>query len=142
MTNDDDGNQIYGDRNAMAGELASVDFPYDEIDGEIKEDVDEYREAAKKQMDFLKRVFMVIQDYRGDKEFTLDCACLALGFLALARAKTQEEIAVRYKCTRANVSNVVNSIQSALGIDPLPWQRNKDIRRKFSDTRKGQLKKL
>lgn len=144
---DDDNIQVRGDRNAIADSLGSVDFPYDEIDrgnplaaiiGE--DDVDAYREASRRQMDFLRRVIMAVQDYRGDKVFALDCACLALGFHALARAKTQEELASRHNCTKANVNRTVNAIQFAVGIEPLPGQRSAESRRKFSEVRKQQLK--
>ena len=147
---EDDSIQVRGDRNAIADELGSVNFNYDEIDrgnplaAIINEDEvgEAYREASRRQLDFLRRVIMAIQDYRGDKAFAIDCACLALGFHALARAKTQEELAQRHACTKANVNRAVNSIQFAIGIEPLPGQRCKEARGKFSEVRKQQLKPL
>lgn len=146
MNYDDDSIQVRGDRNALAEEMASVDFDYDAIDrgnplaAVLHEDDGAYREAARQSMDFYRRVFMVIQDFRGDKSFANDCAMLALGWFDLARARTQQELAVRYKCERANVNRLVNKFQALLSITPCIGQRTETSRAKFSEARKKQLK--
>lgn len=141
MIEDHDGIQ-FRDRNAMAEELAKVDFPYESIDKEptVEEAAEIFREAARTAMDFYRTVFMRIVDFKGDKNFALDCAMLALGWYDLARAYTQEDIAKRYKCERANVNRLVNKIQKNVGIPPMDGQRGQSAREKFSTARKKQLK--
>lgn len=89
---------------------------------------------------FYKGIFQRIKRYRGDKAFAFDCAMLALGWEDLAKAKTQEDIAKRYNCGRANVAREVKSIQCAENIPPMAGQRNEAARAKFSQARKLQLK--
>lgn len=133
-------NESHHDSRAAA-ELATVDFDYAAIDGEESVDAAEaYRQAAREALDFYRRVFMCLQDYRGDKAFANDCAMLALGWNDLARAKTQEELSRRHKCERANVARMVNKIQALVGIPPMAGQRCMAARAKFSQARKQQLK--
>ena len=127
----------------------SVDFNYDEVDrgnplAAVISEADEnaFRIAAIESRDFYMKIFMAIQDYRGDKAFAFDCACFALGWLDLARAKTQDDIAKRHKCERANVNRLIVKIQSRVKIPPTVGQRAEDVRNKFSQIRKGQLKKI
>ena len=147
MNYHDDSIQVRGDRNALAEEMASVDFDYDAADRGNplaavvhEDDFSAYRDAARKSMDFYRRVFMVIQDFRGDKAFANDCAMLALGWFDLARARTQQELANRHMCERANVNRLVNKFQALLDITPLIGQRTETSRAKFSEARKKQLK--
>ena len=119
----------------------STEFPYHELDGAASNDeaAEIFRQAARTSLDFYRRVFMSIQDYRGDKAFALDCAMLALGWHDLARAYTQMEIANRHGDTRANANRLVLKIQKAVGVPPLPGQRSEKSRQKFSEERKQQL---
>lgn len=136
---DDDKIQVKHDRNAMVETMQSVDFPYDEIDG-VEPEQDAFREAAHKSLDFIRKLIMAMQDYRGDKAFALDCACLALGFHDLCRSKTQTELAARHACHKANVAQCVKHIQFALSVEPMPGQHSKETRDKQSAKRKEQLK--
>lgn len=128
-------------KQADPAELATVDFPFHELDDEQAiEAAAIFRQAAAASMDFYRRLFMSIQDYRGDKAFAIDCAMLALGWHDLARAFTQQEIARRHKCDKANVNRLVNKIQTLVGVPPLNGQRSNQAREKFSSIRKQQLK--
>jgi hypothetical protein len=120
----------------------STDFPYNEIDGAPPQDeaAEAFRQAARAAMDFYRRVFMSIQDYRGDKAMAMDCAMLALGWCDLAKAHTQEEVARRHKCERATINRLVIKMQNMVGVPPLPGQRGAASRQKFSNVRKQQLK--
>ena len=125
----------------------AVNFDYDEIDrgnplaAIIHEpDSEAFRVAAVESKDFFRRLWMVVQDYRGDKALANDCAMFAVGWFDLARAHSQEEIAVRHQCERANVNRLVIKIQKLLGIPPMIGQRCDSARRKFSAIRKQQLK--
>jgi hypothetical protein len=113
------------------------------------DDQNHYREACVLALDFFKDSARIIKDYRGQREFALDCWLLAMGWHELSGVETQEELALRYKksngdpMTKANVSKMVKKFQSVgfLNLPPAIGQRKLISCKNMSDKRKQQLPK-
>ena len=105
------------------------------------EPVNEFREASVRALAFFKSCALVLKEYKGDRDFAVDCWCLAMGWFDVIGVDDQTRLAARWKCKKANVSKLVKKMQGCgrLNLPPTPGQRSADGCKNMAITRKKQL---
>src|SRR6185312_17473923 len=73
---------------------------------------------------FYRNLMLAVKAYKGPRAFALDCACLALGWTDILGLKTQQELADKWRCEKANVNKCMKHIQDMCGIPPTAEQRD------------------
>lgn len=123
------------------------------------EPVNHYREAAVDLYDFMVRCFVELAEAKGNKEFTLDCLLLALGFTHMIKpcrdphskksipVVDQATLAKKWGggglgMTKANVSKMVKKFQALIIIPPSYGQRSLDGCKNMTAVAKLGLKKI
>lgn len=103
----------------------------------------DYREAAKRSLDFFKRGATFVKGHK-HRLFAFDCWLLAMGWYDVLGCNNATELSRIHKCTDANVTKCVKIIQSRLGhgverIEPMPGQRSLNACQTFKKSRKSKL---
>ena len=130
--------------NPLEAELESYpDHHYpDESDDDIPLNL--YREAALRFDEKFFAIATAFKEYKGNKEFAFDCILAAFGgrYWSATGCRSQSELAQKWGCTKANVSNLVKKLQGKrfLNIPPAPGQRSLEGCQHMSQSSKKQLK--
>lgn len=95
--------------------------------------------AAVQALKFYRNWAMAVLSYKGPGLFALDCACYAVGWRDITGCQTQQQLADKWHCTKANVEKCVGAIQQICGIPKMVGQRSEEACGKMSKARKGQL---
>jgi len=104
----------------------------------------ELREASMETMDFFKRGYRLVVQYKGNQLLAQHAFCLALGWGDLVECESAVDVAVKLFADRkkkAAVTKAVKLFQDALGIPPHSGQRSQKGREAMKKARLGQLKK-
>lgn len=107
-----------------------------------------YREAAITFMDFSDARDMFVMGYDGDKLLAYECTLLAMGKSEIVGIDSAVALADRFKVEKATVTKIVKKFQEVVYTPqtarfhqpPQPGQRSRDACKKFTTTRKAQLK--
>ena len=101
------------------------------------------RETALRGYDFMKSVAFTINGVRGKrgKLFAWDCYLLMMGFSEVNDIESASDLARKWKCTKAHVTNMVKTFQSPafLNLPPMPGQRSLSGCSNMTASRKEQL---
>lgn len=96
-------------------------------------------------MDFMKKVFMAMIQFKGSTRMINEIALYALGQEHLIPAqpaiRSQQDLAVRWKCKKANIAKNLKWLQEICGIPERPDQRNSEAREAMERSRRRQLVK-
>lgn len=129
------------------GEEAACEF-YRQQGLVIMDDEDAHKRdlrlSALETMEFFKRGFRLLVQYKGNQSLALHAFCLAHGWFDLIECESAVEVAEKLfgdPKKKAAVTKAVKLFQDSLGIPPMPGQRKQDGREQMKKARKEQLKK-
>lgn len=103
----------------------------------------EMREASIQTMDFFKRGYRVLIQYKGNPVLAQHAFALAMGWRELIDCETAVDIAKKLfgnPKKKAAVTKAVKMFQDALGIEPGNGQRSQKGREQMAKARNKQLK--
>lgn len=105
-----------------------------------------YRRAAQVWLHHQERVYNGVLRYRGSRKFgcnklfALECAIAAHGLWhLLSPARTMDDLARKWNCTKAHVSKLVKQFQKKNRLPPAPGQRTTQACENMRQARMKQL---
>lgn len=103
----------------------------------------ELREASIKTMDFFKRGFRLLVQYKGNPVLAQHALALAFGWMDMIECETAVDVAKKLFSNpkkKAAVTKAVKLFQDALGLEPGSGQRSQKGREQMAKARQTQLK--
>lgn len=105
------------------------------------------RIASLQAFEFLKKVIMTNMQFHGKPAMIRDITAFALRMEHLIPPlsngkpiQSQQDLADRWRCKKANIAKTLKWLQERCGIPPRPDQRTEDARAAMAASRKNQLK--